>query len=272
MVSNNIKFFKIKSIYNLKNPLKTFNDSLLFYYLGHLALKNQGDILEIGGGGSSYLLYELSEKSDRPFTLCDLNPKFTDYHLPCFSSAKVNPIIGKSEMLPYKSLLPFSYCHIDGDKDYSVTLNDLNYCLTSLAKNGLLCQDDYGNNKFPTVSQAVYKVISENKAKIILVGDSSIWLTKPEYYDYWMQVLDSDYEFNLLSSYIGIQESDKQLSYTPRYFFLNSMRWLDESTIRYSKTKFTEEELKFLNTIHKYQNDSFLKMPYLGQSSSGFWL
>jgi hypothetical protein len=78
------------------------------------------------------------------------------------------------------------YCHLDGSKDYKIALNDLQFSTDNLSVNGLICQDDYGNNKWPTVTDAVQDMISAGKLVMLVVGDSSAWLTRPEYYDHWM--------------------------------------------------------------------------------------
>lgn len=271
MLINNIRFLELASNDKIFTPLKSFTDSVLFYYLGRLALKNDGELLEIGCGGSTYVLYELSQDEKRPFTLCDLKPLYKNAHTEFYPNAIVNPIIDYSKNLYDCNEGPFVYSHVDGDKDYLVTKQDVEYCIDNLAVNGLICQDDYGNNKWPTVTQVILDLVSEEKLKFILVGDSSAWLTIPEYYDYWMDLLNTDREFNVLSHYFGIRHSSI-LNANRNYYFINTLD-LYFSPNKNSKEFCTEEELIALNRIHEYKfAKRFLKMPYTFQSTPGIWL
>lgn len=275
MITSNSKFLELVTAEKLYPPLKSFSDSILFYYLGHLALQNKGEILEIGGGGSTYVLYELSENHDTTFNLCDMHKKFATWHNDYYPNAKVNPIIAYSDVLVNHQIGPFAYAHIDGDKDYNVTSADLAYCLDNLAVNGLICQDDYGNNKWPTITQAICKAVAEGKAKVLLIGDSSIWITKPEYYSYWMNKLATDREFEVLAAYLGVHEAEKMLSYSPNYYFINSLQWVNVVKARYEEVKntFTEQEISTLREIdHHRHAPQYLKMPYTLQSTPGIWL
>lgn len=260
-------------------PLKSFSDSLLFYFIGSLSLENQGELLEIGCGGSTYVMYELSSKFNRPLTICDLRDTFINAHLPYYRNANVSPIIDYSNTLSQHDISELVYAHVDGDKNYNTTLEDLEYCVAHLATNGIICQDDYGNNKWPSITQAVMKLVTEEKLKIVLVGDSSVWLTIPEYYDYWMNLLSSDREFNILASYVGLQEAEKILGCDPNYYFINTLNyapaWVAQVYEKYEliKKSCTADELELLENIHQYKDsEKYLKMPYYGQSSPGIWL
>ena len=277
MVLNDIRFFEFAKS-GLRVPLKSFNDSLLFYYLGHLAGSQKGELFEIGGGGSSYLMCELSENCNKRYTLCDTSEWFHNLTSTYYTTTNYNFINDTSENLSKYNLPNFSYCHIDGNKDFNITYNDLIYCIDHLEENGLICQDDYGNNKWPTITQAVFKALEENKIKTILIGDSSAWFTKPEYYDYWINKLSTDREFYVLGNYIGVQGSD-HLSYFPKYFFLNTLTgntngfWrYAQASGKYDKSKYSQEELDYLQKLHKHSRKGFLMMPYFGQSTAGQWL
>jgi hypothetical protein len=279
MLLNKPLFLKYATKNKLFTPLKSFSDSLLFYYIGTLALENDGDLLEIGCGGSTYVLYELSEKFDRTITVCDVQDHFIDTHLPAFPSAKLNPIVDSSINLNDYKLGETIYSHVDGDKNYNITKKDLEFCINNMAEYGIICQDDYGNNKWPSITQAVLSLVTENKLKIIIVGDSSIWLTKPEYYGYWMNLLSTDREFEILKTYIGMQESSIVLECSPNYYFINTLNyapaWSQQinQNYEYIKSLCTEDELKILNEIHEYSDHPYyLRMPYPGQSIPGHWL
>lgn len=273
------KFLKLAHEEKISTPLKSFSDSLLFYFIGTQALNHKGDLLEIGCGGSTYIMYELSSKFNTQLTICDLRDTFTNAHLPYYKNANVRPIIGYSNTLSQHDINQLVYAHVDGDKNYNTTLGDLEYCIAHLAPYGIICQDDYGNNKWPSITQAVTKLVSEEKIKIILVGDSSVWLTTPEYYEYWMNLLSTDREFSILASYIGLQEAEKILGCEPNYFFINTLNyapvWVDQVYEKYEiiKNLCTTQEIELLQSIHQYKDSPrYLKMPYYGQSSPGVWL
>lgn len=279
MLLENPKFLELATKNKSFTPLKSFSDSLLFYFVGSMCLSNDGDILEIGCGGSTYVLYELATKYNRLFTLCDLRESYADMHFPYYSECNVNAIIDYSSTLTNHEIKPIVYTHVDGDKNYNTTSNDLQFCIDNLAPYGIICQDDYGNNKWPSITQAVANFVQQGKLKIIIVGDSSVWLTKPEYYDYWMDTLANDREFNILMAYLGMQESKKILECDPNYLFINTLNyapmWRDQivDNYQYIKGLCSSDELRLLRDIHAYKDKAqFLKMPYPGQSEPGIWL
>lgn len=273
------KFLQLAHEEKIFTPLKSFSDSLLFYFIGTLSLDKEGELLEIGCGGSTYIMYELSSKFHTTLTVCDLKEMFINAHVAYYENANVNPIIGYSNTLSTYNIGPIVYAHVDGDKNYNTTLEDLEYCINNLAPFGIICQDDYGNNKWPSITQAVMQLVAEDKVKIILVGDSSVWLTAPEYYDYWMTLVSSDREFNILGAYLGLQNSNEILGCDPNYLFINTLNyapaWVDQIYSKYDivKDSCTQIELDTLSNIHKYKDSPrYLKMPYYGQSSPGIWL
>lgn len=273
------KFLELSHDKKILTPLKSFSDSLLFYFIGSLALEKDGDLLEIGYGGSTYVLYELSRKFKKLLTVCDLKETCVNKHLLYYDDAIVNTVVDYSHTLPQRNINPIIYSHVDGDKNYHTTKSDLEFCINNLAPNGIICQDDYGNNKWPSIVQAVLSLVAEDKIKIIVVGDSSVWLTKPEYYDYWMNLLSDDREFGILKSYLGMQEASEILDCNPNYFFINTLnyapKWSEKVFESYETIKnlCSEEELDILKSIHTFKDSpNYLKMPYYGQSSPGIWL
>lgn len=276
MIIENIRFLELASTDKIYTPLKSFSDSILFYYLGQLALKNDGDLFEIGCGGSTFVLYELSENENRKFNFCDLKQYYENTHSTCYPNANVNVIIDDSRNIRNYDIGPFVYSHVDGTKDYVIAKQDLEYCIDNIAGNGLICQDDYGNNKWPTITRCVTELVHEGKLKFVFIGDSSAWLTTPEYYDYWMNLLQNDREFLVLSLYLGIRNSSTNLSSDENYYFINTLNF---DTPHWGKITssikeiFNERELKALYEIDKYKfSERFLKMPYTLQSVPGNWL
>lgn len=266
MIVDRAKFLNLVCQEQISCSTKSYSDTLLFYYLGYLAAnKLNGDILEIGVGGSTYALTELSELTQKTFVVVDQDASRSDIYAARahWPQSKLTTVIDDSRNLPKHTDIPdLAYCHIDGDKDFAVTVSDLEFCIDHLAVNGLICQDDYGNHKWPTVTDAVKELEHQNKLKFILVGDSSIWVTKPEYYDYWMNLLSIDHEFSLLVALCNVTNS-QHLNKFPVYLFLHSA---------YNKSlmaDFTQSEQSYFNNILNMDHQTYLRMPYQKQSKPG---
>lgn len=273
-IINYSKFLSIVSDNLFSASLKSYVDTLLFYYLGHVALtESAGNILEIGVGGSTLPLIELSTQHKKVFYINDINREtslkitnstiVTDW----FSNTSIENIFCNSIDLFAVNKLKnnLSYCHIDGSKDYTVTTSDLNFCLENLCHNGLICQDDYGNNKHPAVTDAIKALEFQKKLSIIVVGDSSVWVTKPEYRDFWMSCLKNDYEFNLLAAICNLSISSN-LSRYPTYYYNNA--YMVDDVIE----EFLDHELEYFKFLKKHQSNSYLCMPYIQQSNIGIGL
>jgi hypothetical protein len=271
-VTNNTRFLKLVADNLIPPPLKTFSDTVLFYYLGHLSASNsKGEISEIGVGGSTYVLTELAEAHIKTFFVIDERKIRMDQYTNTsyWPNATLNTLLLDSNELHNCNIsTEFSYCHIDGDKNFKTTISDIEFYLNHLSVNGLICQDDYGNNKWPTVTDAVKELEFCGKLKIIFVGDSSVWFTKPEYYEYWMNLLKQDYEYSLLSAGCNIFSSEL-IGKTSEYFFMQSV-----FSEVYAKDDYSESELDYFNSLLKLAPESakYLKMPYYEQSKFGIFL
>lgn len=269
LVTDKAKFLQLADQRKIESALKTFSDTILFYYLGHLALTNdsQGNISEIGIGGSTYPLIELAELHNKTFYAIDKFQKRLDQcvDISFWPNAKIEKIYVDSNNLDrhHVNNTSFSYGHIDGDKNYNTTLNDIKFYLDNLSINGLICQDDYGNHKWPTVTDAVKELEFQQQIKIIFVGDSSVWFTKPEYYDHWFNLLEQDYEYSLLKAVCNICSS-LTLGKTPPYFFMQRLFNVN------SPDQYSEIQLEYFNKLNALSKN-YLQMPYLGQSKfAGF--
>lgn len=267
LVIDKAKFLQLASQGKIGLALKTFSDTILFYYLGHLSLQNnsQGHVSEIGVGGSTYPLIELAEMHNKTFYAIDNNQSILDQCVDtCFwPTTSVEKICVDSNHLNEHGIqTKFSYCHVDGDKNYNTTLNDIKFYLDRLSVNGLICQDDYGNHKWPTVTDAVKELEFRQQIKIIFVGDSSVWFTKPEYYDHWLDVLEQDYEYSLLTAVCNICNS-ATLGKTPPYFFMQ--RLFNSS----QPNEYSETQLQYFDKLVELHRRSknYLRMPYPSQST-----
>ena len=267
LVTNNAQFLSLVHEGNVNAPLKSYCDTLLFYYFGHLAaVDNFGDFLEIGIGGSTYPMCELSQIHNRNFNIVDKDElrlsTFSKNHY--YTSTKHMPfVIDSTQLSMQNNIDKLIYCHIDGNKNYKVTKSDLEYCLSRLTVNGIICQDDYGNNKWPTVTDAVQDLVYTGKLQILVVGDSSVWLTSPGYYQYWIDKFNSDYEFKLLSKFINLRSS-QELGRIPAYLFMQSL-----GSTELVHDQFSSKELEYFLLLSKYDSESYLKMPYARQSQGG---
>jgi hypothetical protein len=272
MILDNCKFLQLVNQDLISCCLKTYCDTLLFYYLGHLAVSNvNGAISEIGVGGSTYALTELSEQQSRDFFVFDQD----DERLKYFGSTKHWPSAKSvlrqidSNMLHCHQWPKFAYCHVDGSKNFDTAVSDLKFYLDNLSTNGLICQDDYSNSKWPTVTDAVKYLEHQGQLQVIMVGDSSAWLTKPEYYDFWIGLFESDSEFKILAKVCNLVESTK-LSKYPKYFFINSR--LNDAVLDDLDSDALEYFQKLLNWSEKSQPSNrreYLRMPYQSQCKIG---
>lgn len=269
MITNTAKFLSLVHQKKIITAYKSYNDTLLFYYIGNLALSNgTGNLFEIGIGGSSYPLMELSSDHSRKFIAIDVDigllNNFVTSKDNIFSKSIIESYHIDSNDLPNRPDIVtnnLSYCHIDGSKDYETTLNDLKYCIDHLANNGIICQDDYGNNKWPTITDAVQNLIYNGQLTMLVVGDSSCWLTKPEYYNYWMDIFSNDIEFQILSPFVNLTNS-KNLNKNPNYFFMNAL----ESKVEIVPDN---EILDYYDSLLELIDDQYLRMPFEIQSLSG---
>lgn len=265
MIVDRAKFLNLVCQEKISCSTKSYSDTLLFYYLGYLAAQQFGDLLEIGVGGSTYALTELSELTQKTFYVVDQSIERSaiyaaNEHWP---DAKLTTILDDSRNLHQRTnISALAYCHVDGDKDYEITKSDLEFCLNHLAVNGIICQDDYGNNKWPTVTDVIKELEYNNKIKFVLVGDSSVWITRPEYLDHWMNLLKNDYEFSLLSALCNVGSST-HLSKYPEYLILQSA--YNKSII----TDYNVDEQDYFDKLLSWSNSSYLKMPYPKQSTPG---
>jgi hypothetical protein len=265
LILHRAKFLSLVKQDKITPSLKTFNDTLLFYYVGHLALnKALGNLFEIGVGGSTHVLMNLSEQHQRDFHVVDVDlHRLTHYsNTDLFPDAIKQTHVVSSLDLQEINLTNLCYCHIDGNKDYMITVNDLEYCTQHLGHNGIICQDDYGNHKWPTVTDAVQHMIHTGKLVMLIVGDSSAWLTRPEYYEYWMNQFANDKEFETLSMFVNIRQS-KVLNKNPNYLFMQSH--VPET----NQSRVDDHVIDYYNDLLSFNHQNYLQMPYREQSMPG---
>jgi hypothetical protein len=265
MLTHRAKFLQLVKQEKIIPSLKSYSDTLLFYYIGHLAVANNaGSLFEVGVGGSTYPLVELSEQHQRKFVVVDIDlSRLHEFaNLKFFKKAVLEHHNFNSNKLPSTTITDLLYCHIDsfGSKDYATTVGDLEFCTKHLVTNGVICQDDYGNNKCSTVTDAVQHMIHTGQLVMLLVGDSSCWLTKPKYYDHWMKQFATDAEFTTLAPFLNIRQS-AQLHKYPNYLFMQAM--MPSESVKDHKT------LNFYNSLLSFDHKNYLQMPYQSLSMIG---
>ncbi len=263
---DNVKFLNLVCANQIESALKSYADTLLFYKFGQIAVsKSNGNLLEIGVGGSTFPLYELSESTNRLLNLIDFSQdRLSKLDVSCqqyFPGALVsNHCAYSTDIINSQKFTALSYCHIDGDKKYSITRSDVLFCLENLDKNGIICQDDYGNNKHPEVTKVIHDLENEQKLKIVFVGDSSVWVTKPEYHQNWIKwVKHNDDEMKLLVDFLSIG------------FATDSDFWYRNTNLS-SRTIYKDKKIiNYFNNLITFNTGQYLQMPYDDQSQIGYW-
>lgn len=210
---------QLRFVSNLKyKPRKTLADTLLLYYLGLLAVQETNQaILEIGVGVSTGALEELANTTNQSLYAVD----FDQERLNTFCSTATKCIC-KSSLELDKDTGILGYAHIDGEKNYPTTINDIEYAVSHLSRRGIICVNAYGVPAWPTVVHAVNDSMIRHNLSILFVGDAGVWLTRKEDHAFWLEQLAKDVEFNLLAPYLNIHSSTS-LHYTPEHYFMNSI-------------------------------------------------
>lgn len=245
--------------------LKSYADTLWFYYLGYLStIHSTGEILEIGVGGSTVPLRELAKNTNKKFYTIDIDPVRTEHYCKVTNLGDTQKIICASQEVDPNSLPLLCYAHIDGDKN--ITKPDLELMLANLSPMGIICQDDYGNNKHPMVTISVHRMIEEGKLVLLFVGDSSCWLVRKEDHYRWMDIFNNDFEFLLLSMLLNVRVCDLNRIPIECYPYV----WMTAfaPTPRFSEEK-KHSYRKYFEFLLSKQGPRYLKMPYTGQSEVG---
>ncbi len=270
-VLDKLKSWSLVSSNQLIPALKSYADSILFYYLGYLAVKQiPGPLLEIGVGGSTHLLHELSTNTNQEFYVVDINSSNIDRYIDVdyFLKDNIKKLPIDSLLLTQDNLPMLSYIHIDGSKDFNVTKNDLEYAASKLSPMGIICQDDYGNNKWPNITLAVKSMIDQSDLELLLVGDSSCWLIRKQDHNDWINILNDDIEFSYLRYLLQIHPS-RYLSFSPEYFWMNATHFdSDIGPLDF----LSASQLDYYKILLENETTGYLRMPYYSQSQIGWWL
>lgn len=238
--------------------LKTFTDTLFFYYLAHKASQlATGNYVEIGTGGSTHVLQDAAA-DHRAFTLIDKDPERVEQVLSKWPEKRTatSVIIQSSKTVRPEQLGTHCFAHIDGDKAYGVTRADMALMLATLGEGGIICQDDYGNNKWPEVTRSVYEFVHSGELRLLMVGDSSAYLVRPKDHDRWWDALESCAEFSVLRWMVSVHEAPG------KYYYQNSGR-------PHATDVDINEWKGYIKRVAMFKlryGGSYLKMPYPEQS------
>lgn len=160
----------------LVRPGKTGVDWYLFYYFLKLTKKMPAIEFGVGNGGSL-------------ITMVDTNLDVTAVDNWAYNWKKedIASILSKldktvtwidhdSTSLSADSLKTYGFVHLDANKSFDGTINDLN--LASKITNGIICVDDYMNSLWPEVTWAVDTWLATNDWHRVLVGNHQVFLSK----------------------------------------------------------------------------------------------
>ena len=270
MILQDVEFLELVKRGRVERCLKSYADSLLFYWFGMQAVKTtSGDLLEIGPGGSTWPLMEISERTGRRLSVVDYDP---DILVPYresgfFHGADMDLILCDSDELDTTSgIRGLCYAHIDGSKDYNTNRHDLEFCWGNLKPMGLICQDDYGNNKWPTVTDSVWYMLNKGILRRLFVGDSSAWLCRTEDYHAWINILRSDREFGVLRNFLQIQSS-ANLSHEPQYYFMHASFQNMKDDQKYHLDNV--QDIEYCRNLLSLETTDYLQMPYRHRHAPG---
>jgi hypothetical protein len=160
---------------HLPNPGKTGIDWFLFSYFLNKFNQNFLEI-GVGNGGSLLTAVALSKNAtaidswDFGWSQSDITDILDTLNKP------VEFIKTRSEDVNLSQLTNYSFIHLDANKSYSGTLNDLK--LSGNVCSGVICVDDYMNSMWPEVTWAVDDFIKENPAwHKVFIGNHQIFLS-----------------------------------------------------------------------------------------------
>lgn len=77
----------------------------------------------------------------------------------------------------------FRWIHIDGEHTFGAVMRDLAIADRLLAKEGIVCIDDFFNGRYPQVSEAVLRYVREHTEQfsLFLCGFNKAYLARPHY-------------------------------------------------------------------------------------------
>jgi len=251
MFFDHSRFSELSATKVTKPALKTYADTILFFFFGAAAIETSNNhIMEIGVGGSTYVLADLADFYKKELHLVDLS----NDNLDRFNPSKLFPVATvidhaiDSRKIDINTTL--SYVHIDGNKDYDINTSDLSKALEYLDEYGIICQDDFGNNKWPTVTQTVKDFEYQQKIEILCVGESSAWLVPYGKKEFWINKLKEIEEFNLLSLIFGINSASEVLKSPNDYFFTSTLFY-------FNKSKYHPDVINNNDYISRIKNENF---------------
>jgi len=74
----------------------------------------------------------------------------------------------------------FNIIHIDGKHTEDFVEMDLNFAKKNLVNEGVIIVDDFRNQYFPGVANAMYKFLNENDFKVLIMSENKAYICKTE--------------------------------------------------------------------------------------------
>ncbi len=189
----------------------------LFIWIDYIHKANniKGNLLEIGTfQGKSAILLGLLANSEK-VGLCDIFRTQKDKeavikHINVFfKDQEFIKIYHKSSNdLSDSELNNCRLFHIDGDHSYEQAYKDLKLASKSIIEQGIIIVDDFFNIDHPGVTEAVSKILTEDKTlSPLLIGFSKLLICKAEYYEWYIDQLNKTENHKFISnSLLRIEE------------------------------------------------------------------
>jgi hypothetical protein len=219
-MNNNQNIIKIYE-HNLTLPIKTFNKSQLFiwdFLLSRQKLSLEGHFLDIGVFfGTSACTMALHQKKSEFLHLLDIgiDDRF-DKAVETIREYSVYPdniLCHKIHSTDFHQRLTpemkktFRWISIDGGHTGQDILNDLEIAEQLLSRSGIICMDDFFNERYPQITKAYFDYNFSNPGKLVmfLVGLNKAYLCRPSSFAYYADIVHEGLQQYLLSNQIGSQ-------------------------------------------------------------------
>lgn len=157
-------------------PQKTGVDWYLFSWF--LDRYQNKPMLEIGAGDGGSTLTMAAYTND--FTVIDSWepgwPKSAVQKLADLAGVKIKFIDSKSNQVDIRELQIYSMIHLDANKSYDGTIEDLTLC--EKICDGVICVDDYMQSMWPEVTWAVDDWLKKSRWHRVLIGNHQVFLSR----------------------------------------------------------------------------------------------
>ena len=191
----------------------------LFIWIDYIHKVNniKGNILEIGTfHGKSAVLLGLLAKNET-VGLCDIFRTQEDKKA---ATKHINGFFKDQEFIKiyHKSSNDLSASesnncrlfHVDGDHSYEQAYKDLKLASKSIVEKGIIIVDDFFNIYYPGVTEAVSKILAEDKTlSPLIIGFGKLFVCKTEHHEWYIDQLNKTENHKFISnSLLQIKEEE----------------------------------------------------------------